>query len=137
MSSHYFGRERSGASLAGVAWGAHQNCWWLLMAELLILNVMGWSYVPYCSNRVRAIPVHSRPGGTEQGGLPGTKCPLEWLTQVSTPLVLAEWKKLLGQHPDSKYIWRVLLTGLQLGFRIGYTYHSHANESAKANMTLG
>ena len=56
-----FGHERSGASLAGVAWGAHQNCWWLLMAELLILMcnyvyVMGWSYVLYCSNRVRAIP---------------------------------------------------------------------------------
>ena len=66
-----FGHERSGASLAGVAWGAHQNCWWLLMAELLILMcnyvyVMGWSYVLYCSNRVRAIPVHSRPRGTEQ-----------------------------------------------------------------------
>ena len=37
-----FGRERSGASLAGVAWGAHQNCNYVY--------VMGWSYV---SNSVR------------------------------------------------------------------------------------
>lgn len=24
----------------------------------------------------------------------------EWLTQVNTPLVLAEWRKLLEQYPD-------------------------------------
>ena len=47
--------------------------------------------------------------------------------------MLAEWEKLLGQHPDSKYR-EYVLAGLQRGFRIGHRYHSHANESAKANM---
>jgi hypothetical protein len=43
------------------------------------------------------------------------------VVQVNTPLVLAEWQKLLEHHPEVTGN-----TGLKQGYRIGFRYQSHS-----------
>ena len=54
------------------------------------------------------------------------------LELVSTPLVVEAWARALSQHPDRAFA-RYVCTGLQFGFRIGFT-NTIKLKSATANM---
>lgn len=57
----------------------------------------------------------------------------KWLTRIQTPLVLTEWRKQLGRHPDAEYR-DYLLRGIERGFRIGFRHRSCSCQQAKSNM---
>ena len=55
------------------------------------------------------------------------------LMQVTTPLRIAEWEKVLVSDPDKEFA-AYILRGLREGFRIGYKYGSHELRPASRNM---
>ena len=66
----------------------------------------------------------------------GGVCPIEVsmaLMQVTTPLRIAEWEKVLVSHTDKEFS-AYILRGLREGFRIGYKHDSHELRPASRNM---
>ena len=53
--------------------------------------------------------------------------------RAESPLQLAAWSAALRSHPDLEYVG-YLLSGIQHGFRIGYSYESTQSQSAKGNL---
>lgn len=52
---------------------------------------------------------------------PARHVPSQAGVEVTSPLVISEWSKLLASHPDIDYVG-FLLSGTQYGFRIGFDY---------------
>lgn len=69
---------------------------------------------------------------TLQGRKGADRAPPE-VAGVSTPLVVAEWRRCLANHPDREFVGYIL-QGLEEGFRLGFRYTGRSNKSAKSNM---
>ena len=52
---------------------------------------------------------------------------------IQTPLVLANWVKLLANHPEKEFT-QFILNGIQLGFRVGFNYSQQVLKSKSRNM---
>ena len=54
-------------------------------------------------------------------------------TRITTPLVSSHWSTLLAEHPDETLV-KFFLTGIKLGFRIGFNHFPGTLRSAKKNL---
>ena len=54
-------------------------------------------------------------------------------TRITTPLISSHWGTLLAEHPDETLI-KFFLTGIKLGFRIGFNHFPGTLRSAKKNL---
>ena len=52
---------------------------------------------------------------------------------IQTPLVLANWVKLLANHPEKEFT-QFILNGIQLGFRVRFNYSQQVLKSKSRNM---
>ena len=52
---------------------------------------------------------------------------------IQTPLVLANWVKLLANHPEKEFT-QFILNGIQLSFRVGFNYSQQVMKSKSRNM---
>ena len=52
---------------------------------------------------------------------------------ISTPLILANWAKLLDNHPEKSFV-QLILGGIQYGFRVGFSYTQQTLKGKPRNL---